>query len=1060
MNKKLHLILIVTAFFGIAALASVLMPQNAFAGVGSSGGGSGGSGGAQSTYGFGWYQYSSSSSGPGGYKNGGPWSFVSATCRAENAPYVISFIVQTSARNPSRAVVYNYTPATFNQNWPGYIPSGNGYIPMGTAQSLFTSLGAQNTQGYTFGVNVAWFCYNPTPPPPPPTQWLVEGITYIQNSATPNRNAAVNGTISAKPGDRLNWFHDLRNFGPQNMDRDIYYEVAKTGFNNGWDGIRQPLGNARGGTGYNFVQLYARAGAPSDPYTLYDVQQSDVGNTLCQRIQWIPHFTGSPDAGANTFACANIPYSYALTPDITNITDGATIQSALGNRAVNGKVTNSGDTKSHTGIQQQITQIKFAEGATLTNKAGGVSSGDPCAYYGGAIACSSIEAGTDAAGFAQNATKGYAGTGNVGNENGGSRVCYAMSVKRNSSSDTNWRHSKMYCQTVAYSYALVPDVTSVTDGDIIDATSAMPVVSRVVNSGLTNSHANIQWRVTQVEYKPGVTIVNKPGGVSTTTPCTYFSGSTLCTSTTAGSGTEAAGYARLATKQYSSTANINGKAGGTRFCYAMSVMRHTSANNTEWRHSKLYCVTPYDYTLTPEISDIEDGGMIESSTGALPVTGRVVNNGTTKSHTNIRWQITQVKYAPGAAIPNQAGGFSPSIPCTYFGSTLCGATTSGSGTETAGYADNDVKSYISSTTIGNEAVGTRICYAMSVIRNAATTTANPTTGTQWKHSQLYCMTVGKKPKVQVLGGDLSVGRGAGVVSNVTTSMTRLASGITYGSWAEYGIVASGTVLRMASAAGNAGGSNIAALCNLSILTFTNSTSGACNPTSVGRYSNSSIAGNIASRFEVSATTKNISAASVNLTSATPSANMSGLYKSSVPNLSIAAGSGDIDAGRYIVINAPLTTVTIDSDIRYTTGAITGVTSIPQLVIIAKNIIVSDDVTNVDSWLIASGTGLDGKLNTCGAGTWLRGATTVTITETSPVLSTHCDKKLTVNGPVSANHLVLRRTGGAGTGTPQQAAEPAEVFNLRPDAYFWAAAYATGPSSRVPVASTKELPPRF
>jgi hypothetical protein len=63
----------------------------------------------------------------------------------------------------------------------------------------------------------------------------------------------------------------------------------------------------------------------------------------------------------------------------------------------------------------------------------------------------------------------------------------------------------------------------------------------------------------------------------------------------------------------------------------------------------------------------------------------------------------------------------------------------------------------------------------------------------------------------------------------------------------------------------------------------------------------------------------------------------------------------------------------------------------------------------------------------------------------------------VNGPVVTGKLVLNRTAGSGTGA--QSGDPAERFNLRPDAFLWARLQATGNDKAQTVYST-ELPPRF
>jgi hypothetical protein len=117
-----------------------------------------------------------------------------------------------------------------------------------------------------------------------------------------------------------------------------------------------------------------------------------------------------------------------------------------------------------------------------------------------------------------------------------------------------------------------------------------------------------------------------------------------------------------------------------------------------------------------------------------------------------------------------------------------------------------------------------------------------------------------------------------------------------------------------------------------------------------------------------------------------------------------------------------------------------------VVIIAENINIRENVSNVDAWLVAVGTGDDGSINTCS-----------NYSATSSLTINQCSAQLTVNGPVTANHLHLRRTAGSGSGN--QSGDPAEIFNIRPDAYIWAMnrARASGQPSSV---FTLELPPRF
>ena len=117
--------------------------------------------------------------------------------------------------------------------------------------------------------------------------------------------------------------------------------------------------------------------------------------------------------------------------------------------------------------------------------------------------------------------------------------------------------------------------------------------------------------------------------------------------------------------------------------------------------------------------------------------------------------------------------------------------------------------------------------------------------------------------------------------------------------------------------------------------------------------------------------------------------------------------------------------------------------IPQLVIIARSIVINSAVTNVDSWLVAKKVGtVGGYIQTC------------QVVATSS--SGNCSARLTVNGPVVSDTLIMRRTAGADRNT---GADPAEVFNLRPDAYMWGVSQS-GATGRIPTTAITELPPRF
>ena len=132
-------------------------------------------------------------------------------------------------------------------------------------------------------------------------------------------------------------------------------------------------------------------------------------------------------------------------------------------------------------------------------------------------------------------------------------------------------------------------------------------------------------------------------------------------------------------------------------------------------------------------------------------------------------------------------------------------------------------------------------------------------------------------------------------------------------------------------------------------------------------------------------------------------------------------------------------------------------SLPQVLIIAKKgIVVTENVNQIDAWLIT-----DGNVDTCAQFKVGSGS------------SEQCTNPLIINGPVIAKSLTLDRTAGAnpGSGNPDTSnvlyknlandgsITPGEIFNLRPDTLFWAYGQSQR-SSRANVTYTRELAPRY
>jgi hypothetical protein len=483
---------------------------------------------------------------------------------------------------------------------------------------------------------------------------------------------------------------------------------------------------------------------------------------------------------------------------------------------------------------------------------------------------------------------------------------------------------------------------------------------------------------------------------------------------------------------------------------------------------------PYEYALTPTVKGVNDGDTTEPDRQAVTVEGNVTNGrnrfgeGPTKTVNNVRWQLTEVVFDPSVPIPQITGGFSASgiNPCTFITGEKPGSCkVLASGTEANGFSSSTspVSLATSAGSSGTYAVGTRICYLTSVDNWEATYNLGAraqSIDTQWRHSAMSCLVVAKKPKVQVQGGDLFVGRQlpgtsvSGSNAEVTTSLSTIGSGMVYGSWGEYGVASTGRVTGMASASTLAGGvpTSNAGICNNSLLTFNNVVlNGAgtpvCNTSNVGKYSFNSSLPSVASRFPLGSATT-LTGTSANVTALANSSGGSKVYTTSATSFNLAS-AGTVNLGRWLVINAPDTDITISSNIGYSSASMTSVSQIPQVIIIAKNITITSNVTRVDAWLVATGkksgaSVTDGTVYTCDVAR-------------ADLKSTVCNNKLTVNGPVMARKLQLLRTAGAGRG--DASGDPAEVFNLRPDAYLWAMNRGGG-QNKITTVDTTELPPRY
>ena len=262
----------------------------------------------------------------------------------------------------------------------------------------------------------------------------------------------------------------------------------------------------------------------------------------------------------------------------------------------------------------------------------------------------------------------------------------------------------------------------------------------------------------------------------------------------------------------------------------------------------------------------------------------------------------------------------------------------------------------------------------------------------------------------------------------------------YGSWGEYGIMASGIISGIGSGSAFAGrGLAHATTCSYTFLTIANATNSNCKSTPTSNYG----LYNTARRIPDVAGSFPVTSAGSTLSGTVDVSGLSGMYKTSGP---LVISGGTLQKGQTVVINTynsvtkQYQDITVAGDIKYTTDTMSLASDIPQLIILAKNINVRSNVVQIDAWVSAEGT-----LNTCSD-----------VNRTSITIN-NCNQQLTFNGPVMANQVQLWRT--AGSNSNDASGDPAEVFNLRPDAYLWGIAQSSQ-SSRLDTVYQHELPPRY
>lgn len=451
-----------------------------------------------------------------------------------------------------------------------------------------------------------------------------------------------------------------------------------------------------------------------------------------------------------------------------------------------------------------------------------------------------------------------------------------------------------------------------------------------------------------------------------------------------------------------------------------------ASTQQKWMFSVPACVkVEYNYEARPSVnvtdSRVSIGGTVSGITGSVNVAStKITPKGRELATAVVRFVVPKgvepAKVSTGQRTLGNNDNYACTIASLVYSGRIRDCTKSpdlywqGGGRQFSPSRTDLITNKTDNISTLNLQVGDNICYMTVVNRynmDASTT--------DWRYSATDCVTVSVAPLVQVWGNDTRVGSSfAGSIPRNASvkGMVGVYQGHTRGSWGEYGVLApvstnnTPTVATFASGAGYAANGG-----NLKSLTFANSSGIA-----LGNFARPDLMGTIPEVSRYIDTNKDkVGRANVEI------------------DRSHSSAIANYEANKVIILRG---TATITSDLRAPVSA-QGYKDVSQMVIIADSIKINSGVTNVDAWLIAT----KGDIDTCSDKPVRLAAQT-------------CDKLLRVNGPLMASGKVLpRRTGSDNTGSP------AEIYNLRGDAYLWAyrVSEAIGTLKTV---STKELPPRF
>lgn len=520
---------------------------------------------------------------------------------------------------------------------------------------------------------------------------------------------------------------------------------------------------------------------------------------------------------------------------------------------------------------------------------------------------------------------------------------------------------------------------------------------------------------------------------------------------------------------------------GSKVCAKISYKPGSKADLTSTGESTAACVTIVsNYDLYPKVS-YGAGDLSPITPGSTAQMTQTVYDNAATADRNSHYEVQQFTIPAAATKPTTWGTDFPPGPgamsgyryketnhvndaacawmqSAYGGSviTACDKLKSGDTTFNAGLNTIDMTG-VSPIDASAYNPGDWVCRIVSISLYRYNIPASGP-GSSEPHRVTYpiCVVIAKMPSVQIIGDDLHVGDGpTGQTyekASVQTGSFEAGSAL-YGSWVEYGIFAPAPLGVIKSISGGVIGGPNGGTAGMTDdqkngLSFANTASPYGNwsaPQEVASIEK--MAANYPEEFE--------HGANINLN------NKVGDNQIKRVTLDHAGGvkmSGDFtrqDAAAIFIYDG---TVTIDGNINVTDKTINAIGKASQVVIIANQIIIKDNVENIDAWLVARSTTLAdamGVITTCNE---IQSPYTKNL-QLGDACSQH---QLRINGAVIAKELQLRRTYGADKSLTNGLSIPAEILDLRADAYMWARSVNASGVFNYPMQTmfTTELPPRF